>query len=341
MSDKQTKDKEFKINRSNIKFIGLILLLGVVFAGIGFYGGKEVGRGLPATHKTYPKSKVIATVGDSKITGDDFSKRMQPLFYNYGLKKLSNEEIETYETNTINYITNLEVLYQMGKDEKVTATDDDVNSYYESTMSSIQSTYNLSEEAFLKKFGLTKEYVMKNLKKELIATSYLSANSEVSEKEAKNFYDKNKKDFFEVSASHILISNYDDEGNEVSDEQKAKNKEKAEKLLKRVTNGESFEDLALENSDDTYTSDNGGELGFFHKGKMEENFENAVFSIKDDEIYPKVVETSYGYHIIKKTGEQYAKFDDVKDSLIESLTADKQSTLLKNAQEKYKVNINM
>lgn len=338
-NDQKTKDKKGK--KINVKHTALVILVAVAFAGVGFYGGKAVGRNLPATHKTYPKSKVIATVGKTKITGDDLNKRMEPLYYNNGLKKMSNEEIETYEVNTLNYMTNLESLYQMAKDEKVTITDDEANSNYESTMSSIESTYNLTEEEFLKKFGLTKEYVMESLKKELIATKYLSQNSEVSEKEAKNYYNKNKEDFFEISASHILISNYDEAGNEVSDKQKAKNKEKAEKILKRVQNGESFDDLALENSDDTYTSSDGGDLGFFHKGKMEENFENAVFSLKNGEIYPEVVETSYGYHIIKKTGEQYAEFDDVKDSLVESLAGDKQSTLLKNAQEKYDVKLNI
>ena len=75
---------------------------------------------------------------------------------------------------------------------------------------------------------------------------------------------------------------------------------------------------------------------------MVEPFEKAAFSIKKDgDIYPKVVETTYGYHIIKKTGEKYSSFEENKDSLIEALTDSKQNTLLQDALEKYDVKINM
>ena len=74
---------------------------------------------------------------------------------------------------------------------------------------------------------------------------------------------------------------------------------------------------------------------------MDEAFEKAAFSLKVGEIYPEVVETSYGYHIIKKTGEKYSDFDDVKDTLIETLSNDKQSNLLQDAIEKYNVEVNM
>ena len=64
-------------------------------------------------------------------------------------------------------------------------------------------------------------------------------------------------------------------------------------------------------------------------------------ALENKEIYPKVVETSYGYHIIKKTGEKYVDFDDEKDSLMETLSNNKQNTLLQDALEKYNVKINI
>ena len=57
-------------------------------------------------------------------------------------------------------------------------------------------------------------------------------------------YNNNKDEFLKVRASHILISNTDDEGNTVSDEQKAKNKEEAEKILKQAQQGVDFAQLA-------------------------------------------------------------------------------------------------
>lgn len=343
----KVKEEKKKVNfksyfaKNKAKKILTISLIAIIGLGIGFYIGKDVGRSLPANHKYYSKSEVLATVDNVKITGEDFRKRMEPYFYYQGLKKLSDEEIESYEANTINYMTNLEALYKAGKEADIEITDEDLESNYTTMMSSITSYFNLTEEEFLKKFDLTSDYIKNSLEKEMIATEYLTENSEVTEEEAKNYYNKNKEDFFEISASHILISNTDENGEDVSDEKKKENKELAEKILKRVQKGESIDDLALEYSDDTNTASNGGDLGFFSKGEMNENFEEASFSLKVGEVYSKVVETPYGYHIIKKTGEQYTNFDDVKESLIESLTSDKQSNLLQDALDKYNVKVNM
>ena len=341
--ENEVKKNKFKklITDKRGKSILSMLFVGIIGIGTGFYVGTDVGRNLPANHKYYTKSQVLATVGDVKITGSDFAKRMEPYFYSQGLNKLSDEEIESQEAITINYMTNLEALYKAGKEEDITVTDDEVENNYSTTMSSIESSFNLTEEEFLKKFDLTEDYIKTSLKKEMIATTYLQENSEVSETEAKNYYNNNKEEFFQIRASHILISNYDESGNELSDEEKKENKELAEKLLKRALKGESFDDLALEYSDDSYTASSGGDLGYFSEGQMDDDFEEAAFSLKVDEIYPEVVETNYGYHIIKKTGEQYSDFEDEKDSLIETLSSNKQSTLLQDALEKYDVKINM
>ena len=340
--DKSNKDEnKLRISKKNIKIILSLLFVGVLGMAGGFYAGKEVGRTLPATHRNYSKSQVLATVGDVKITGDDLAKRMNPYFYYYGLKELSNEEVESQEVDNLNYMTNLEALYQAGVEDKIEVTNKEVNEDYTSTMSSIESKFNLTEKEFLNKFNLTKEYIKANLKKELIAKKYLEENSQVSEKEAKNYYNKNKEDFFKVRASHILISNRDKDGNELSDKEKEKNKKLAEKILKRAQKGESFDDLALEYSDDSYTSSKGGDLGYFGEGDMVDAFEKAAFSLKDNEIYNGVVETTYGYHIIKRTGGQYSSFDDEKDSLIEELTSNKQNLLLQDALKKYEVKVNI
>ena len=339
----ETKHGKFKtyISSRRGKTILSMILIGILGAGAGFYVGTDVGRSLPATHKNYNKTKVLATVGDNKITGKDLARRMEPYFYYQGLKKLSDEEVATQETSTINYMTNLEALYQAGVEDKISVTDDEVNTTYSKTISTIESYFNMNKDEFLKRFDLSENYIKDSLKKEMIATKYLQDNSQVSEKEAKNYYNNNKDDFFEIRASHILISTYDQDGNELSDEQKEEKKDLAEKILKRAENGESFDDLALEYSDDEYTARSGGDLGYFSKGDMDENFEKAVFSLENKEIYPKVVETSYGYHIIKKTGEKYVDFDDEKDSLMETLSNNKQNTLLQDALEKYNVKINI
>ncbi len=98
-----------------------------------------------------------------------------------------------------------------------------------------------------------------------------------------------------VRASHILIKWKDP-----SDEEKAKAKAKAQRLLNKLRNGADFEELARENSEDG-TAQNGGDLGWFSKGKMVKPFEEAVFGAKKKGLINRVIESQFGYHIIKVT----------------------------------------
>ncbi|HEX8974018.1 MAG TPA: protein translocase subunit SecD [Patescibacteria group bacterium] len=78
-------------------------------------------------------------------------------------------------------------------------------------------------------------------------------------------------------------------------------KQKAQDLLKQAKEGANFEDLAKNNSQDPGSKDKGGDLGFFKKGTMVPEFDKVVFDsgLKPGEIYPDLVETQYGWHIIK------------------------------------------
>lgn len=94
-----------------------------------------------------------------------------------------------------------------------------------------------------------------------------------------------------AKASHILINQYG------SDE---KNLEEANKLYNRLAAGENFSALAKEFSMDPGSAAKGGDLGYFGKGMMVKEFEDAVFNGKVGEV-SKPIKTNYGYHIIKVT----------------------------------------
>jgi parvulin-like peptidyl-prolyl isomerase len=83
-------------------------------------------------------------------------------------------------------------------------------------------------------------------------------------------------------------------------------RQKAEDLLKRARAGEDFAALAKEYSDDPGSKTQGGDLGWFGRGQMIKEFEDTAFSLKDNEI-SNVVETKYGFHIIKVTGHRTDK----------------------------------
>lgn len=122
-----------------------------------------------------------------------------------------------------------------------------------------------------------------------------------------------------VQASHILIKVEEN----ATSEERAEALAKAEMLQKQAVEGADFATLAEENSD-CPSGAKGGDLGFFHDKKMVPEFSEVAFALKMDEI-SGVVETKFGYHIIKKTGEQgpVASFDEVADQLAEIILHDR------------------
>jgi len=72
----------------------------------------------------------------------------------------------------------------------------------------------------------------------------------------------------------------------------------AERILERIRQGEDFGEIAKKESEDDMTKEYGGDLGYFGKGEMVTEFENAAFDLNIGEV-SEVVETSYGFHIIK------------------------------------------
>ncbi|MDE3067211.1 MAG: peptidylprolyl isomerase [Verrucomicrobiota bacterium] len=124
----------------------------------------------------------------------------------------------------------------------------------------------------------------------------------VSEAEAKKFYDEHQTDFEQpemVRVRHILLLTIDPTTHQPlpPDQQAAKHKQ-IEALLKRVRAGEDFAKLAKEYSEDPASKDNGGELPPFPRGQMVPEFEAAAFSLKTNEV-SDIVTTAYGYHIIQ------------------------------------------
>jgi parvulin-like peptidyl-prolyl isomerase len=315
-----------------------VAIVGVICLGVGFSSGKEVGRKLPATSKNYSSSKVMATVGDVKITGADLAKKMEPVFYLNGKEVMSDEQIAYYESSMLEYMTTTEALYLEATTENIEVTDDEVQQEYDTYIESLESSFNMTAEEYMKTFKTSEEELKEELRKELIAVKYIAQASEVSDEEAQNYYDNNKDEFLQIRASHILIQTNDEEGNELTEEENAKNKETIQSVLDRINAGEDFSMLAKEYSEDI-TAQNGGDLDFFSKGQMVSEFEDAAFSLSVGEVYSEIVETAYGYHIIKKTDEQYDDFEDIKEELKYNLSYEKQNNLITNLLEKYNVDI--
>lgn len=107
--------------------------------------------------------------------------------------------------------------------------------------------------------------------------------------------DKLNEGSFSAKASHILFKT-----NGTDDTAKVNAKKRAQDVLARIRKGESFEEMARQFGTDG-TKDQGGDLGWFSEGKMVKPFENAVFAFSGKGLLPDVVETDFGYHIVKVT----------------------------------------
>ena len=136
----------------------------------------------------------------------------------------------------------------------------------------------------------------------VLSMETIGAQLTVSEAEVKAWYEGHKDKFQqpeERRASHILIAS------EKLGKDKAK--AKAEEVYKAVQkNPAGFADLAKKNSDDPGSAEKGGDLGFFGSGMMVKPFEEATFKLKEGEI-SGIVESDFGFHIIKLTGIHAAK----------------------------------
>ncbi len=136
----------------------------------------------------------------------------------------------------------------------------------------------------------------------VLSMDAISAELAVSEAEIKAWYEGHKDRYQsaeERRASHILIAS------EKLGKDKAR--AKAEELLKEVgKNPAAFADLAKKSSDDPGSAAKGGDLGFFGRGMMVKSFEDTTFGLKEGEV-SGVVESDFGFHIIKLTGIHAAK----------------------------------
>ena len=136
---------------------------------------------------------------------------------------------------------------------------------------------------------------------DFLAREYISYKVDkminITDRDIQEYYKAHKDEYTvpeKVRARHILIRVPKD----APDAQKEEARKRAEELLQRLRAGENFEKLAKEYSEDPGTKDRGGDLGYFSRGRMVKPFEDTAFSLEPGQI-SDVVETRYGFHIIK------------------------------------------
>lgn len=189
-----------------------------------------------------------------------------------------------------------DMLYEMMAQDVITkkykVSDDDVDK----ELQKAKNQYGDQFKNVLKNNGLKDEADFKNQIKFKLAMNEAIKKS-ITEKDVKDHYKP------EIKASHILVS----------DENEAK------EIKKKLDAGASFEELAKQESQDLLSKEKGGDLGYFHSGKMAPEFETAAYKLKVGQISNPVASPN-GYHIIKLTDKKELKpYDEVKDSIRKNL----------------------
>ena len=129
----------------------------------------------------------------------------------------------------------------------------------------------------------------------------------------------------ERQARHILAALLPD----ADETARAAALEKSRDIIARLDAGESFEGLAKELSDDPGSAASGGDLGFFGRGVMDPEFENAVFELQQGE-RSQPVRSAFGYHVIELVDikpEVAIPLADVRDELANQLLAEERGNL--------------
>ena len=185
---------------------------------------------------------------------------------------------------------------------EVELSDEEVNTFYEANLAQFD----------------TQEKV--NIAYVVLSVDDLKGDVTVTDEEVEQYYTENNllyKTAEERRVSHIIIEFGDDE---------AAAKAKAEALVAELANGADFATLAQENSDDTFTAENGGDLDFITAGMMDEAFDDAAFSLAQVGDVSDVVETEFGFHIIKLTDikpEEVTPLAEVSEEIRNQLATDK------------------
>ncbi len=267
----------------------------------------------------------------ARVDGMDIKEKEVDIYINFlknqdtsGEIASDEEKLNTLKASIIDSLIVIKLLEKYAEENNITVTDEEVNQQITQIITSYSSEQDFKND--LKANGIDQKFLESELKSQLLRNKIIdkvTADVTVTDEEVKQYYDDNKNTLFlvpvSVKASHILVMFpwIKDSSVEESEEGRKEAREKIEMIEQKLEAGANFEDMARQYSDDETTAENGGDLGYISKGQMVEEFDNALFSLDVGEV-SGIVETEYGYHIIKvyDRKESYIqKFDEVEESI--------------------------
>lgn len=279
-----------------------------------------------AESKPLELPEVVATVNGTDISRAQLQDIFNAAVQSSGMKvaDLSTAQQLGGYTQLLNDLIDRQLLLSAASKEEVSNED------VEAEIKKFKSQFpdEAIFEAQMKQAGMSNEKLQNDVREELKIRRWMESQiktPEISEADAKSFYESNLKEFEQpetVKASHILFMVDADAPADVVKQKE----EAAKKAAARAKNGEDFTALAKELSEEPGASESGGDLGFFPKDRMVPEFANAAFAQNLNDI-GEPVKTQFGWHVIKVTDKKAAgtvPFDEVDDQITAYLKTTRQ-----------------
>lgn len=251
---------------------------------------------------------VAATVKGVNITEDTVTNQIMSLRSAYGYDSdadwaqyLADNNLtpESYREQVINSYAQQYLLTAAQNEYNITVSDDEVEQAWDEAVASYDS-----EDAFVQQlatFGYTEESYKESLRNNLAQEKLLDAVAPVedpTDDEIVAYFNENTDKFNNARrSSNLLISVASD----ATDEEKKQAYATAQEALDKIESGElTFEEAVEQYSDDTASAKDGGDVGWDKLTTFVTEYQDALSGLGADEV-SGIVETTYGYHIIKCT----------------------------------------
>jgi peptidyl-prolyl cis-trans isomerase C len=303
----------------HLRIIGAALTIAVLstVAGCGGTTTEQTTQNEKAdSMQTVDVVRVNGTAITAKEVAQEVTLLKQQMQGRVSDQQLDAMDLTLKQQATANLVNRL-LLTQEADREGIVMTPEQVDEKYNEIKANFPT-----EEAFnrqLDRSSMTaaqlRAEVERGIRLEALIDARTASLGDPTDKEVREFYDSNIDRFSSperVRASHVLITVDDGDTEDV----KREKREKIEDIRRRILAGEDMAAIAQAESDCPSKS-KGGDLGFFSRGQMVKPFEDAAFALPVGGISP-VVETQFGYHVIKVTEKEPAgvmPFDDIKDNI--------------------------
>lgn len=228
-------------------------------------------------------------------------------------EKAEESDIYKMEKETLNIMIEEKLILQFANDNNIKISNDDIIAAIEDVKKRNTFTNEMLEKA-LESENITlndyKERLREQMTVSMVINYEITSKIHIGESEVKKYYDEHSDEFIipeEVRIRHIMLA-YNNDADKNSEEVI---KRKIGDILNKIRNGEDFSELALIHSEDP-SAKNGGDIGYFTRGKMIKVFEDAAFMLKKGEV-SEVIRTPFGFHIIKCDDRKESGLKILKD----------------------------